>query len=50
LIEINKESSILDYLTKDHKTNMSLLFYDFNNSNQRKRQPQNLADVVIPEE
>ena len=34
-IEINKEDSIVDYLTKDHKANMSLLFYDFNNTNQR---------------
>jgi hypothetical protein len=38
---------------------MSLLFYDFNNSNQRlllnskkprQNHPTNLADVVIPEE
>ncbi len=52
-IEINKEDSILDYLTKDHKANMSLLFYDFNNANQRintKKHPTNVADSVIPEE
>jgi hypothetical protein len=54
-IEINKEDSIIDFLTKDHKANMSLLFYDFNNTNQRihtKKQahPTNLADSIIPEE
>ena len=52
-IEINKEEQVVDYLTKDHKANMSLLFYDFNNANQRRlyhNTKQNLADVVIPEE
>ena len=56
-IEINKEDSIISFLTKDHKANMSLLFYDFNNANQRlqqkkqrQNQPTNLADDVIPEE
>lgn len=54
-IEINNEDSIINFLTKDHKANMSLLFYDFNNANQRilsrkQMHPLNLADVVIPEE
>lgn len=56
-IEVNHEDSIISYLTKDHKANMSLLFYDFNNSNQRLKQKQqahhpgqNIADLVIPEE
>lgn len=55
-IQVNQEDSIISYLTKDHKANMSLLFYDFNNCNQRiktKKQAhpsQNIADLVIPEE
>jgi hypothetical protein len=56
-IEVNHEDSIIGYLTNDHKANMSLLFYDFNNSNQRIKNKmvahnvgQNIADSVIPEE
>jgi hypothetical protein len=49
-------------LTKEHKTNMSLLFYDFNGSSTSNNNPknckkimqahpsQNIADLVIPEE
>lgn len=42
----------MEHLTKEHRTNMSLLYYDFNNANQRmqSKQKHNLADVVIPEE
>lgn len=32
-IQINKEEDIIEHLTKKHKANMSLLFYDFNNAN-----------------
>eukprot|EP00347_Sterkiella_histriomuscorum_P001526 403371695 len=56
-IEINKEESVLQFLTKDHKSGVSLLYYDFNNANQRLNQQskpprvqQNLADLIIPEE
>lgn len=55
--EINNEESIVNFLTKDHKANMSLLFYDFNNANQRiiakkvaHPNGKNLADDVIPED
>jgi len=46
---------VLQFLTKDPNQGVSLLYYDFNNSNQRlqqqkQRAAQNLADLVIPEE
>lgn len=51
-IKINKEESIVNHLTSEHKSNMTLLYYDFNNSNQRlySKHKQNLTDFIIPEE
>lgn len=51
-IKVNKEESVASHLVKEHKSNMSLLYYDFNNTNQRQllKQKQNLADLIIPEE
>jgi hypothetical protein len=42
----------VNHLTKDHKGNLSLLYYDFNGANQRimAKKSQNLADSVILEE
>ena len=40
-------------LSREHKSNMSLLYYDFNNSGQRRfvsKQKATLADLIIPEE
>lgn len=42
----------MNFLTKDHKGNLSLLYYDFNGANQRimAKKNQNIADSVILEE
>jgi hypothetical protein len=49
---VNKEPEIMNHLHLDHKPDMNLLCYDFNNSSTRIKvlKGQNLADDVILEE
>lgn len=50
---VNTEEDVVDHLSKEHTANMSLLFYDFNNTTerrQRRHNAHNFTNMVIPEE
>jgi len=49
---VSKEQGAINHLTNEPKNNLSLLYYDFNNANQRiqAKLKQNFTDLIIPEE
>lgn len=49
---VNNQEDVVEHLSKEHTANMSLLYYDFNNTTERRQRKQahNFTDMVIPEE